>query len=106
MPKEYINNRWYGQTARSHAGCSDQGEPHCPPDCTGSALVAIDDTAVKVGWSKEAEHVEIAVVSHRDRSDGSVPDAEAQHSQMDRDGLNRLIRILRKARDDAFGADA
>lgn len=102
MPKEYINNRYYGQTARSHDGCDTKGEQHCPPDCAGT-LVALDDSAVKVGWSKEAEHVEVAVVHNRDGGDDGLTD---WHAQMDRNGLNRLIRTLRKARDDAFGADA
>lgn len=105
MPKEYINNRWYGQTARSHEDCDTKGEDHCPPDCTGSRLVALDDSAVKVGWSKDTEHVEIAIIQDRDREDGGVPDEDAWHSQMNRNGINRLIRILRRARDDAFGKD-
>jgi len=106
MPKEYINNRWYGQTARSHAGCSDQGEPHCPPSCTG-AEVAISEAAVKVGWSKKGlvdGYVQVAVIL--DRGGVADPDVYAEHSQMDRDGINHLIRTLRRARDAAFGADA
>ena len=101
MPKEYINNQFYGQHARSHEGC---GPETCGPECPGSKLVALDDSAVKVGWTKGQCHVEIAVV--RDRDGGSEFDSDAWHSQFDRDGLNRLIRTLRKARDDAFGADA
>lgn len=104
MPKEFINNRYYGQHARTHEGCDTKGEPHCSPDCAGTKLVALDDSAVKVGWSKDAEHVEIAVVHHRDGAGDNDPNC--WHSQFDRAGLNRLIRTLRKARDDAFGADA
>ena len=88
MPKEYINNRYYGQTALSDTG-----------------PVALDDSAIKVGWTKDREHVEVAVVSHRDLATGE-PDADAWHSQFDRAGINRLIRTLRKARDEAFGSDA
>lgn len=105
MPKEYINNRYYGQSARTHDGCDTKGEPHCPPDCPGSKLVALDDSAVKIGWTKDFGHVEIAVVRERDRATDEAPDAEAWHAQFDRDGLNRLIRTLRKARDDAYGRD-
>ena len=103
MPKEFINNRYYGQSARSHDDCKPD-EDHCPPDCAGSNLVALDDSAVKVGWTKDRCHVEIAVVHHRDGAGDHGPDC--WHSQFDRDGINRLIRTLRKARDDAFGADA
>ena len=106
MPKEYINNRYYGQNGRSHEKCDMKGETHCPPDCPGSTLVALDDSAVKVGWTKDLDHVEIAVVRDRDRATGEAPDSGAWHSQFDRAGLNRLIRTLRKARDDAFGSDA
>lgn len=96
MPKEYINNRYYGQHARQ---ASSDGE---------DSLVALDDSAVKVGWTKDHQHVEIAIVRDRDRADGTSADSDPNcwHSQFDRDGLNRLIRTLRKARDDAFGPDA
>ena len=104
MPKEFINNRYYGQFATGHTACDTKGEPHCPPDCPGSERVPLDDSAVKVGWTKDLAHVEIAVVHHRDGASDRDPDC--WHSQFDRDGLNRLIRTLRRARDDAFGADA
>jgi hypothetical protein len=32
--------------------------------------------------------------------------AKSIWASMDRDGINRLIRLLRKARDSAYGADA
>jgi hypothetical protein len=104
MPKEYINNRYYGQSGRSHENCDTKGEPHCPPDCAGSSLVALDDSAVKVGWSKDLEHVEIAVIHHRDGAGDGDPNC--WHSQFDRDGINTLIRTLRKARDAAYGSYA
>lgn len=99
MPKEYINNRYYGQTARQ-VDFDDLGNE------VGSHPVPLDDSAIKVGWTKEHDHVEIAVVSHRDSTTGEAADADAWHSQFDRAGLNLLIRTLRKARDQAFGADA
>lgn len=103
MPKEFINNRYYGQHGRSHELCEDVEQTGHFETCAGTP-VALDDSAVKVGWSKEAEHVEIAVVHHRDGAEGS-DESEAWHSQFDRIGLNRLIRTLRQARDDAFGKD-
>ena len=106
MPKEFINNRYYGQTALDHNKCPDRDSTQ---GCLGGAdcraqQVVLDDSAVKVGWTKDLAHVEIAVVHHRDGAGDHAPDC--WHSQFDREGLNRLIRTLRKARDDAFGADA
>lgn len=61
--------------------------------------------AAIVGWSRETGHVEIGVnaldVSTQNGSDGA-----GMYATFDREGLNRLIRTLRKARDAAFGSDA
>jgi hypothetical protein len=105
MPKEYINNRWYGDSVRTHKDCDTRGEPHCPPDCQGS-LIAMDDSAVKIGWTKDEMLVQVAVVTDRDRADGTDPDDDAYHASFDRTGINRMINALRKARDAAFGKDA
>lgn len=106
MPKEFINNRYYGQTARSHEKCEASPETCERLSCVGQP-VALDDSAVKVGWTKDLDHVEIAVVHHRDVADGagSEHDDGTWHAQFDRAGINRLIRTLRRARDDAFGRD-
>ena len=96
MPKEYINNRWYAQYAREvdYDGLGNE---------IGSHQVPLDDSAIKVGWTKDQDHVELAVVRYRD---GAEPnDGDWYHSQFDRAGLNRLIRTLRTARDQAFGRD-
>lgn len=106
MPKEYINNHYYGQYALDHHDCPHS---HSPEGCAGGTdcraeRVALDDSAMKVGWTKDREHVEMAIVRFRD---GAAPvDADAWHTQFDRAGINRLIRVLRQARDDAFGKDA
>lgn len=90
MPKERINNRYFGQY-----GEEVSADGH-------GTRVPLDDSYVKVGWSREAEHVELAVMR---QSDDEVSN-ERWHAQLDRDGLNRLIRTLRKARDQAYGTDA
>lgn len=89
-----------------------------------------------VGWSREPGHVEIAVQRPAQRMPNSKSIGDVLRSeltdpkwsnssnyadalntmlcvfeqgwycQLDRAGLNRLIRTLRKARDAAFGADA
>lgn len=58
---------------------------------------------VEVGWSRE-QCVQLGTVN---------PDAAQPHEsaygwfvELDRTGINRLIRTLRKARDQAFGSDA
>lgn len=95
MPKEYIHNRWFGQYATEVTEITGPEQPE-------RVAVPLDDSMVKVGWTKDAEHVEIALVWGPDLE---LPD-EFRHAQMDRNGLNRLIRTLRTARDDAFGKDA
>lgn len=94
MPKEYIESAWFGQYADvvvdEQTGAT---EKHL-----------IENTALKVGWSRDC-HVELAIVDCKDGSfeTGSF---EAQHMQLDRAGINRIIRTLRRARDAAFGSDA
>lgn len=74
----------------------------------------------KVGWSKEDGHVQIATVTNSKRLGLSEfnPHTEAWtpvetggtdegwHVTLDRKEINDLIRLLRKARDQAFGRDA
>ncbi len=86
MPKEYVEDK--------HAG-HDNAEV-----AAGSAF------KVRVGWSKEAEHVEIATISTKLSYEESTPEGNGWFVQLDRSGINRLIRILRRARDDAYGSDA
>ena len=97
MPKEKVYNRYYGQFAIDHSEC---GTTPCAEECNGKP-VPMDDSFVKLGWSKEGEHVEIAIMRE---ADDEVHN-ERWHSQLDRTGINRLIRILRQARDDAYGRD-
>ncbi len=77
---------------------------------------------VDIGWNREAGHVEISVKT--DEAIGiysmadHIPDSEQPgtryegsiawsglHCQLDRAGINDLIRTLRRARDQAFGRD-
>jgi hypothetical protein len=86
MPKEYIEDRWTGHDNDEVANGSQ--------------------TKVRVGWSREAEHVEVATVAPDDWPLSPTPEGNGWFVQLDRAGLNRLIRSLRKARDQAFGTDA
>jgi hypothetical protein len=84
MPKEYV----YGETF-------DQVEDEQP--------------VVVVGWSRETEHVQ--VVTRRKGyevhgpDDDPIPVAYGMYVDLDRRGINDLIRYLRRARDQAFGRD-
>lgn len=90
MPKEIIYNK-YGNT----------------PD---------NSEFIHVGWSKDAGHVEVATVSPNGRLMLLDPDTgkyvqaggvdPGWFIQLDRQGINDLIRVLRRARDAAYGADA
>lgn len=75
-----------------------QKTKHGDPDTQG--------TIIKVGWHRSPGYVELATI----RDDGQTlepgPESNGWFTQLDREGINRLIRTLRKARDQAFGADA
>lgn len=88
MPKEYINDENYGREVRLDG--SD-----------GNAKTEVMTTAkLKLAWGRDT-YVQAAIVT-----DDDVDGFEAQHISLNRYGINRLIRSLRKARDQAYGADA
>lgn len=84
MPKETVEGRWFGKP---------------PKDATTGALLPADNSVVSVAWGR-----------NRDATIGVIKDNEVTGAQcwvdLDRDGINRLIRSLRKARDQAYGQDA
>lgn len=112
MPKEVI----YG----------DEGYlPYGTPEDPGPAR-----SIVELTWSREAEHVQLVTKcveaasgeAYRPKegepgyhggqrsTDPAVPDFDLDfrdgfYVTMDRDGINRLIRNLRRARDQAYGRD-
>ena len=63
--------------------------------------------SIEVGWGRESSHVQLGTVVH-DLAGNRVSDVtkDGMFVQLDRSGINRLIRSLRKARDQAFGPDA
>ena len=60
----------------------------------------------RVGWSRETGHVELATIMPDGVPLDPGPEANGWFVQLEREDINRLIRLLRKARDAAFGADA
>lgn len=88
-----------------------------PKDNINDAMT--DGLRVQVGWGgailgERDGHVQVSTVN--DNSDLQLNDplpegaTAAPHDgwyvQLDREGINRLIRSLRKARDAAYGTDA
>lgn len=56
-----------------------------------------------VRWDRDHMLVELGVAKIEL---GAHREADPHYLSLDRNGVNRLIRSLRKARDQAFGADA
>lgn len=61
------------------------------------------ETIIDLGWSREAEYVQLGVIKREKVTHNTVH--EGMYSQMDRSTINDLIRKLRRARDQAFGRD-
>lgn len=67
----------------------------------------------EVGWQRDG-HVQIATTNAHSpftMGSGDTPDDPEElfygwHVTLDRDGINKLIKDLRRARDAAYGADA
>lgn len=68
--------------------------------------------SVKVGWERDG-YVQVATInpkreyrmSYEGDGEGQTFTAHGLYSTLDRDGINRLIQVLRRARDQAYGAD-
>lgn len=77
MPKEYVKDSWESM-----------------------------ETRVRVSWKRHpAGHVQIATVNDDVPPEPTGEGDEGWYVNLDRDGLNQLIRHLRRARDQAFGRD-
>lgn len=72
---------------------------------------------VKVSWDRDANYVQVASIADnseqriRDILDAGERDPngtlfDGWYTTLDRAGINQLIRVLRRARDSAFGPDA
>lgn len=94
MPKEVIESRYAGVTA-------------VQADSSGaSEHVSLEATRLHIGWTKDHDHLEVAVLNQAVESQHPGDPAPGWYVQLDRAGVNRAIHTLRKARDAAFGADA
>lgn len=63
--------------------------------------------SIELGWGREASYVQLGTVM-LDGAEQRLRDVtrDGMYVQLDRAGINRLIRALRRARDAAFGVDA
>lgn len=80
MPKEIINDQY------AHPKDGDKPAP---------------DLKIEVAWQRDHMDVEVGSTNH-----SADFDVRGWFVHLDRAGTNRLIRTLRRARDQAFGADA
>jgi len=90
MPKEIIESLYYGREVTD----ADTGK-----------VMPVEATHLHVGWAKHQQHVEVAVINRAVESSFPGDTAPGWFMQLDRAGCNRAIRVLRKARDDAFERD-
>lgn len=96
MPKEIaFNNREFIQLP-------DGSEVPVTDDLMGKGHQIVRRGAI-VRWTRDLNIVELGVAKIEVSAHS---EAEAHYLDLDRAGVNRLIRSLRKARDQAFGADA
>ena len=65
------------------------------------------DFCVVVGWSRKDSggHVQLATIRDRDNPESGDDPANGLYMTMDRESINAVIRVLRRARDQAFGRD-
>ena len=89
MPKEIVNDRYL-----------------MPNQLTGEGPQPDTIPFVRVGWNRDAGDVQIATTAPDGVSLQPTPEGNGWFVNLDRDGINRLIRALRKARDAAYGSDA
>lgn len=60
---------------------------------------------VEVSWQRDLEDVQIVGYARNPETLETIGREEAQFVTLDRYGINQMIRVLRRARDQAFGRD-
>ena len=60
---------------------------------------------VELSWQRDLEYVQIATFARHPESKETIGRDDAQFVTLERHGINKMIRVLRKARDQAFGKD-
>lgn len=95
MPKEYVHDIDYGRTYRTEA-----------PDGKTGETINMGEKAAMIGWMKDpgGAPVSIAIVDRGEDPDGMAE--TVAYLNLDRQGLNRMIKVLQAARNGAYGKDA
>ena len=64
--------------------------------------------AVEVGWDKASSRpgATVTVASYEKANIGPFTPSATESTPLNRADINQLIRVLRKARDEAYGSDA
>lgn len=89
MPKEYVNDRYLVPNQLTSEGPQPDAIP-----------------CVRIGWQREIGEVQIATIAPDGVTLQPTPEGNGWFVSLDRDGINHAIRLLRKARDAAYGSDA
>ena len=76
--------------------------PVSPEDATPGQGALVAQRAIHAGWAK-AGHVEVGSAEFEPATDSIIHGFAVR---LERKEINRLIQALRRARDQAFGADA
>lgn len=95
----------------------ERGDGEMPKEIVRSSTHSVFDVAIR--WGRDSNDVQIATALAPDSTfdlkalvDGwyenpeTRPETVGLWADLTRSDINRLIRLLRKARDTAFGADA
>lgn len=104
MPKEVIYSdqpEFIANDDGSHGTPGWVGDD--PRDGDARRRAPVQRHVAVVGWSPD-QFVEVGIDTTRNGS--RDPGSGGQYATFDRQGINRLIRTLRKARDAAYGSDA
>jgi hypothetical protein len=64
------------------------------------------DPRLEIGWAKDHGRVQIATLAPDDQTLDPTSEGNGWFTHLTRDDINRTIRALRRARDQAYGADA
>lgn len=96
MPKEIV----YG--AYGEFTIDEQGNEVGPSSVEPGQGAQFVRRGVVLRWSKDHEHVELTTTKINTADHNELG---GQYVQMTRSGINKLIRDLRRARDQAFGKD-
>lgn len=110
MPREKINQVRRAGDVRTDG--KDSSEPLIvrPPT---AAAASFSEACVQVNWHREGEWVQVAIEGDlsyfrfvADHPNGETSDRSTVYTPpLSRDEINKLIRTLRRARDQVFGRD-